>query len=205
MGLYQDVNEDGSGNVYVNLQDGSANGITSTAVTGGIQALDVYVQGSGLLSIGVPDQSDYIYGASGFQPVGGVYQDTGATLTAGQSGAFRLTSERELIVTDTDADASLASIDSKLSPSSASLTQLALSSSSQTALALNASRKGFIMVNDSNKTVWVAFNATASSSAYTYKILKNSTIEPNFGSYTGVISAISESGVSGNLVITELS
>lgn len=262
MGLYQDVREDSSGNVYINLQDGSANGITSTALPGSIQALDVYMQG-GTVSVTVPDQTAYVYGASGFLPVGGVYQDAGATLSAGESGAFRLTAERavhmnlrdssgnelgdananglwvkpgdgtntqeysgtneayvairdsgnvaavnasnELLVKDTDVETVLTSIDGKLSPASAALTQVTLSDSSQTALASNASRKGFIMVNASNRSAYVAFSATATTSAFTYLIRPNSTIEPNFGAYTGVISVISETGVSGELVITELS
>lgn len=269
MGLYQDAREDGSGNIYVNLQDGVANALTSHAVsggvpvpaTGGVQALDVFMNG-GFLDTGVPDETGFVYGTSYFQPVGGAYEDTSPTLTAGQSGVARLTQNRglhvnlrnssggqlgdlnseglwirpgdgtnvgtysatseaftqlrqggnvanvnasnELLVKDTTADTHLISMDAKLSPTTGTLSQLVVSASSQVALALNTSRKGFIMVNDSNKTIWVAFAATASASAYTYKILPNSTIEPNFGSYTGVISAISLSGVAGNLVITEL-
>lgn len=261
MGLYQDAREDGSGNLFVNLQDGAGVALTSTLV-GSDQALDVYLSG-GMVTVGVPDREVYVYGASAFQPVGGVFQDTGATLTAGQAGSARLTAQRglhmnlrdssgaelgnlnsdglwvrpgdgtnvqaysatseafvqlrqggnvgivnasgEQLVKDTAAEASLAAISGKLSPATATLSQLSLTASSQTALALNASRKGFIMINDSNKVVYVAFAASASASVYTYKILANSTIEPNFGSYTGVISAISTSGVSGSLVITELS
>lgn len=261
MGLYQDAHEDTNGNVYVNLQDGLGNGITSHAVTGGVQALDTYIAG-GMITTGVPDKTTYVYGASGFQPVGGVFQDTSPTLIAGQSGAFRLTANRavqmnlrtaagaelgdsnadglwvklgdgtnvgsfsatseqftqlrqggnvniinasgEQLVKDTTADTQLTSINGKLSPSTGTLSQVALSTSSQTALALNASRKGFIMVNDSNKTAYVAFSATATTAAYTYKLMPNTTIEPNFGSYTGVISVIAQSGVIGNLVITEL-
>lgn len=256
MGLYQDVREDSLGNVFVNINDGSGNALTSTA-----GALNTYISG-GMITTGVPDETAFVYGASGFQPIGGVYNSSITALTSGQSGAVALTPSRsfhsalydasgvavgdtnahglfvkpgdgtnvqaysatseafvqlrqggnvgivnasgEQLVKDTAAEASLTAISGKLSPSTGTLTQVALTSSSQTALALNASRKGFVMVNDSNKTVWIAFSASSSSTVYTYKILANSSIEPNFGSYTGVISVISQAGVSGNLVITEL-
>jgi len=44
--------------------------------------------------VGVDDKSSFTYGTSLEQPVGGVYQDTSPTLTAGQTGAARLTQYR---------------------------------------------------------------------------------------------------------------
>lgn len=42
----------------------------------------------------VADKTTFTYGTSTFQPIGGVFQDTSPTLTAGQGGAVRLTAQR---------------------------------------------------------------------------------------------------------------
>lgn len=256
MGLYQNVNEDVNGNVFVNLQDGTGTGITSTTVSGK-QALDVNVADS--IMIGEPDQSAYTYGTSDFQPVGGTYNDTGATLTSGQAGSFRLTAERGLHINIRKSDGSelaasnatglwvkpgdgtnaqaysatseaftqlrqggnvanvnasnqllvldgnAGSILGLMKPATATMSQVSLTASSQTGLASNANRKGATFVNDSNKTIWLAFGATASSSAYTYKVQPNGMVEL-FGNrvYTGVVSVIGAASISGSLVVTEL-
>jgi hypothetical protein len=44
--------------------------------------------------VGVADESSFTYGTSLEQPVGGVYQDTSPTLSAGETGAVRLTQYR---------------------------------------------------------------------------------------------------------------
>ncbi|MGH7975016.1 MAG: hypothetical protein ACREBR_05795 [bacterium] len=44
--------------------------------------------------IGAPDESNFSYGASLQQPIGGVYQDTNPTLSAGEQGVVRLTQYR---------------------------------------------------------------------------------------------------------------
>lgn len=44
--------------------------------------------------IGIADESSFTYGTSLEQPVGGVYQDTNPTLSAGETGAVRLTEYR---------------------------------------------------------------------------------------------------------------
>jgi 6,7-dimethyl-8-ribityllumazine synthase len=49
---------------------------------------------AGSLDVGIADKTTFTYGTSVFQPVGGVFQDTSPTLTAGQSGAARLTANR---------------------------------------------------------------------------------------------------------------
>lgn len=100
MGLYQNVNEDASGNAFVNLNDSSGVGITSTTVSGK-QGLDVNILNS--IDVGVPDKTAFTYGTSIFQPVGGVFQDTSPALTAGQSGAVRLTADRALHINIRDA------------------------------------------------------------------------------------------------------
>lgn len=257
MGLYQDVNEDVNGNVLVNLNDGSGNPISST--TG---FLNVNIA-SGSSSGKVVDQSAFAYGTDSELPVGGVFNDTGATLTTGTTGALRLTALRglhvnlrtaagveagdsaahgifirptdgtnsqaysatseafvqlrqggnvanvnasnELLVKDTTADTQLTAINGKISPASAALTQISRSNASQTMLASNAARKGFIAVNISGAVCFIAFSATATTAAFTYRLADNSSVEPNFGSYTGVISVIWGSNGAGTLVVTELS
>lgn len=77
-----------------NLYDSAGNGLTST-LFGGKQALDVNIANSSFqINTGVVDRATFTYGTSIEQPVGGVFQDTGPTLTAGQTGAVRLTSQR---------------------------------------------------------------------------------------------------------------
>lgn len=93
MGLYQDSKQLTDGSVSVALEDGSGTPITSTLLSGK-QAVDVNVANSISIMSGVADKTIYVYGASGFQPVGGVFQDTSPTLTAGQSGSVRLTAQR---------------------------------------------------------------------------------------------------------------
>ncbi len=117
------------------------------------------------------------------------------------ANAATVTASNELKVIDTNAGL----ISGKMSPSSAAITSVALTASSQSALASNPNRKGFVLVNDSNKIAYVAFGATATTAAYTYKLQPNTVVESQSWVYTGAISVISISGVSGNLVITELS
>jgi len=69
--------------------DATASGSPLTA-TG--SSLNVNITGGA--STGSTDEDTYTYGSSSFTPVGGVYQDTSPTLTAGQSGAARLTAYR---------------------------------------------------------------------------------------------------------------
>lgn len=56
------------------------------------------VSGSSPISAGVTDKSSFTYGTSLEIVVGGVYQDTAPTVTAGQSGGLRMTQYRGLQV-----------------------------------------------------------------------------------------------------------
>lgn len=100
MGLAQDVLESADGGVFTNLRDGAGTSLTSTLVTGK-QALDVNIANS--ISVGVADKTTYTYGTTTFLATGGVFQDSSPTLTAGQSGAFRLTAVRGVHVNLRDA------------------------------------------------------------------------------------------------------
>jgi hypothetical protein len=81
------------------LQDGSGNAITSTS-----GALDVNIKGDAIqIETGIADKTAFTYGTSVQQPVGGVFQDTAPSLTAGTTGALRLTAQRGLHVNLRDA------------------------------------------------------------------------------------------------------
>lgn len=86
---------------------------------------------------------------------------------------------------------------------SAALTTVTSSNSSTSLLASNANRKGFILYNNSTKKCYVAFSATATTSAFTVLLQPNSLFESQ-NVYTGPISGIWEA-VNGNMQVTELS
>lgn len=80
--------------VASNLYDFLGNGITSTLLSGK-RGLDVNIANDTFqIDVGTPDQSVFTYGSSIEQPVGGVFQDTSPGLSAGQTGAVRLTQNR---------------------------------------------------------------------------------------------------------------
>jgi hypothetical protein len=61
----------------------------------GVLAVNATFSGSITIGeIGTDDKSNFIFGTSLEQPIGGVYQDTNPTLTPGQTGAVRLTEYR---------------------------------------------------------------------------------------------------------------
>lgn len=81
------------------------------------------------------------------------------------------------------------------------LTSVSLTTSTQVLLASNAARKGFMIYNDSLNMLFVAFAATASTTAFSTKIQAGGAYEPGID-YTGVISGIASSA-SGAARITE--
>lgn len=85
--------------------------------------------------------------------------------------------------------------------STGTLTSVSLTTSTQVLLASNAARKGFIIYNDSINMLFVAFAATASTTAFSTKIQAGGEYDAVTG-YTGVISGIS-SFASGAARITE--
>lgn len=290
MALFQDVKESTDGSAFVNVQDGSGNALSST---GG--SLNVNITG-GSSSGAAADGDAFTYGSSTETPVGGVFNDTGATVTSGDTAAVRITAQRGFHVnlrnasgseigaagasgvfvkphdgtnaqvftaageaqvsvtqplpagtnligkatisqggndatvtasnalkvdgsavtqpisaaslplpTGASTEATLAAISGKMSPANASLTQVARSATSVSVLAANSSRKGFMLQNDSNAKCYVAFAATASTSAYSVVLHANSLYECPAWVYTGQIAAIWASGGAGNLIVTELS
>jgi hypothetical protein len=75
----------------VELQDGTGTPLTSTLLSSK-QGLDVNVINS--FASGIADKSSFTYGTTVENSVGGVYQDTSPTLSAGTQGAVRLTQYR---------------------------------------------------------------------------------------------------------------
>lgn len=86
----QQLAVEADGSVNANIRASNQDPLTATGT-----ALDVYIQG-GSSSGGVSDQSAFAYGVDIETPVGGVFNDTGATLSSGTTGALRLTAERGL-------------------------------------------------------------------------------------------------------------
>lgn len=92
-------------------------------------------------------------------------------------------------------------------PTSATATLSSVASSATTVvlLASNTNRKGAYFYNDSTSILYLAFTATASTSAYTLQIASQGFYEmPPEPVYTGTISGI-WSAANGNARITELS
>jgi hypothetical protein len=87
--------------------------------------------------------------------------------------------------------------------SGAALASVSNATSSFTALAANANRKGFIVHNDSTTTVFLAFAATASASAFTIRLTTQSSYIYQGPIYKGIITAIANAA-NGALRITEL-
>lgn len=92
-----------------------------------------------------------------------------------------------------------------LPSSTGTITSPAVNTASFTALAANVNRKGALIFNDSVNTVYLAYAATASTTAYTVQIPASGYYEvPSAGAiYTGILTAIS-TVASGNLRVTEL-
>lgn len=83
----------------------------------------------------------------------------------------------------------------------ATITSVANTITTGVLLASNPARRGFIIYNDSLTTVFLAFAATASTTAYSVKLNSGSEYEPGID-YTGVISRICGAAL-GNCLVTE--
>jgi len=91
-------------------------------------------------------------------------------------------------------------------PANATLTQLAVSTTSVSILAANPARRQAIIYNGSNKVVFIAFTATATTTAYTAQVPIGGSYETPLDGYTGVISGITATAPSaGNhVIVTEV-
>lgn len=88
-------------------------------------------------------------------------------------------------------------------PATAAHTTVATSTTSAVLFAANADRRRVIIWNESNNSLYVAFAATATATAYAVLIPKNGSYETPLNDYTGVISGILSAGT-GNARLTEV-
>lgn len=85
----------------------------------------------------------------------------------------------------------------------ATLTSVSASTSSVSLLGSNSARKGVLFFNDSNATCFIAFSATATTSAFTRKLPAGDFWDRALPSYSGAISGI-WTVANGSMRITEL-
>ena len=75
-------------------------------------------------------------------------------------------------------------------PATSVLTQVAYVAGSVALLAANAARRQFMVHNPTNKTVYLAFAATASAAAYSVPIPQQTGYISDLNGYTGAVSVI---------------
>lgn len=85
----------------------------------------------------------------------------------------------------------------------AALTSVASSASTGSLVAARTLRKGLVIVNESTANLYVAYAATASLTAYSYKVAAAATLEMPQPVYNGAVSGIWDAA-NGNARITEL-
>lgn len=88
-------------------------------------------------------------------------------------------------------------------PANATITSVGASVTSVTIAAANAARRQLIVVNDGNKTLYLAFAATATTAAYTYLVAAGQTYTGPVNGYTGIVTGI-WSAANGNAIVTEV-
>ena len=88
-------------------------------------------------------------------------------------------------------------------PSAATLATITVTNASVLLAAANAARRQLVVFNDGGNIVYVAFAATATTTAFTVRIPANGTYETVRDGYTGDVSAIRASG-SGPVRVTEV-
>lgn|SRR5258708_656147 len=77
---------------------------------------------------------------------------------------------------------------------------LTISDTSVLLLAPDTKRKGFIIFNPSG-ICYVALNVTAAINLFTYRLTSNCTLEIDH--YNGCVSAVRDTGQSGEIILTE--
>lgn len=92
----QQLAVDSSGRIIAKIEATNGDALTDTS-----GSLNVNVTNA--IASGVADKTTFTYGTTAELPIGGVFQDTSPTLTAGQTGAVRLTTNRGFHVNLRDA------------------------------------------------------------------------------------------------------
>ena len=88
-------------------------------------------------------------------------------------------------------------------PANATLANVTVSTTSVVILAANVDRQRFTIWNDSGRHVFVAFAATATTTAFSVDMPNNSLYESDLNDYSGVVSAITAAGT-GPVRVTEI-
>lgn len=101
-------------------------------------------------------------------------------------------------------EATLSELNQKLSSDTATVTAVAGSTSAVTVLAANASRKGFLLYNNTNRDALIKYGTSASTTSFTFIIAPGGNDQNRLTNYRGIITAIWGAGVSGDLLVTEL-
>lgn len=88
-------------------------------------------------------------------------------------------------------------------PSAAALTSVTVAAVSILLAAANPARRQLVLFNDGGNIVYVAFAATATTTAFTVRVPANGSYETVRDGYTGDVSAIRASGT-GAVRVTEI-
>lgn len=88
-------------------------------------------------------------------------------------------------------------------PANATLSTVAVTNTTGVMLASNAARREVYIEHEGTGTVYVAFAATATTTAYTMRVSGNNATRLTLNGYTGVISVIRSAG-SSTLRVTEV-
>lgn len=165
--------------IPVRTKDGSGNSLTSTS-----GALNVNVTNS--FAAGSADKTTFTYGTSIENSVGGVYQDTSPTLTAGQQGAVRMTQYRAFHTNLRDASGNeLASSTSAPAGTEQALVVRPIVSGTQTV-------SGTVTANVGT-TGGLALDATVSTGNTTLSTI-NGKLNDNYGAASGALRVASQVG-----------
>lgn len=87
--------------------------------------------------------------------------------------------------------------------SSATVSSVASSATSVSVVASNTSRRAITFYNDCDKSCYLKFGTTASTSSFTIRIFPNGFFSMPFPAYTGAIDGIWEAAPTGSLRVTE--
>lgn len=90
-----------------------------------------------------------------------------------------------------------------ITPANATLSNVTVSTTSAVILAANPDRQRFTIWNNAGRHVFVAFAATATTTAFSIDMPNNSLYESDLNDYSGVVSAITSAG-SGPVRVTEI-
>lgn len=97
----------------------------------------------------------------------------------------------------------ITTVDTPTPPATATITSVTVSTTSAVLLAANLSRIRFSLWNRSGGNVFVAFAATATTTAFTVRMPNNSLYESDLSDYTGIVSGITSAGT-GSVQVTEI-